>query len=188
MEDIIYSRTTDLFGKYTDFIKSVDTNDIEANMTIEKLVELKSVLSNINNVMTLLATRSIARKLAAILCMSDKDTKELFQYIENQKPNTNGFDIQINTPTKILVEVKCNSLNNNKKFGAAQINAILDDARKLRLESPRHKKVSKSIQDSKDYIKIVAIANFSTEPNEDLTLQITKEIKCKESTNFARKE
>lgn len=108
--------------------------------------------------------------------------------IDKQKPNTNGFDIRIDSPVKILVEVKCNSLIRNKKFGAAQINAILEDARKLRLESSRHIKASKSIQDTKDYIKIIAIVNFGNRSDEDLTSQLLRETKCKESTNSARKE
>ena len=108
--------------------------------------------------------------------------------IDNQKPNSNGFDIRIDSPVKILVEVKCNSLIHNKKFGAAQINAILDDARKLRLESSRNMKVRKSIQDTKDYIKIIAIVNFGNKSDEDLILQLLRETKCKESTNSARKE
>ena len=78
--------------------------------------------------------------------------------------------------------------NPQQKFGAAQINAILEDARKLRLESSRHIKASKSIQDTKDYIKIIAIVNFGNRSDEDLTSQLLRETKCKESTNSARKE
>lgn len=183
-----YNRTTTLINRYAEFIKSIDTDNIETNITIDKLIELKSALSDINNVMTLLATRSVATKLASILCMDDINKRKLFQVIDNQKPNTNGFDIRIDTPSKILVEVKCNSLIHNKKFGAAQLNAILDDARKLRLESPRNKKAIQNIQDTKDYIKIVVIVNVSSKPDENLISQITRETKCKESTNSARKE
>ena len=183
-----YNRTINLLDKYTKFIKSINTEDIESNFTLDKLIELKSILSDINNIMTLISTRSIATKLSDILSLKNEDREQIFNAIDNQKPNTNGFDIRIDSPVKILVEVKCNSLIHNKKFGAAQINAILEDARKLRLESSRHIKASKSIQDTKDYIKIIAIVNFGNRSDEDLTSQLLRETKCKESTNSARKE
>lgn len=188
MERTTYDRTITLLDKYTKFIKSIDTVNIENNFTLGKLIELKSVLSDINNIMTLISTRSIARKLSGKLSFNNEDRERLFKAIENQKPNTNGFDIRIDSPIKILVEVKCNSLIHNKKFGAAQINAILEDARKLRLESSRHLKASKSIQDIKDYIKIIAIANLGNVHDEYLISQLLGETECKESTNSARKE
>ena len=174
--------------KYTSFIKSIDTENIENNITLDKLIGLKSTLSDINNIMTLISTRSIATKLSEALKLNDEDKNRLFGAIDSQKPNTNGFDISIDTPVKVLVEVKCNALIRNKRFGAAQINAILEDARKLRLESPRHIKASKSIQDTTEYLKIIAIVNFGNIPDEDLICRLTKETKCKESTNAARKE
>lgn len=188
VERATYDRTITLLNKYTKFIKSIDTVNIENNFTLGKLIELKSVLSDINNIMTLISTRSIARKLSDKLLFNNEDRERLFKAIENQKPNTNGFDIRIDSPIKILVEVKCNSLIHNKKFGAAQINAILEDARKLRLESSRHLKASKSIQDTKDYIKIIAIANLGNVPDKYLISQLLGETECKESTNSARKE
>lgn len=183
-----YNRTISLLDKYMKFIKSINTKDIESNLTIEKLIELKSILSDINNIMTLISTHSIATKISDILSLKNEEREQVFNSIDNQKPNTNGFDIRIDSPVKILVEVKCNSLIHNKKYGAAQINSILEDARKLRLESSRHIKASKSIQDTKGYIKIIAIVNLSNKYDEDLTSQLLRETKCKESTNSARKE
>jgi len=58
-----YNRTINLLDKYTKFIKSIDTEDIGNNLTLDKLIELKSILSDINNIMTLISTRSIATKL-----------------------------------------------------------------------------------------------------------------------------
>ena len=42
--------------------------------------------------------------------------------------------------------------------------------------------------DTKDYIKIIAIVNFGNRSDKDLTSQLLRETKCKESTNSARKE
>lgn len=64
-----YNRTINLLDKYTKFIKSIDTEDIGNNLTLDKLIELKSILSDINNIMTLISTRSIATKLSDILSL-----------------------------------------------------------------------------------------------------------------------
>ena len=177
-----------MLKNYIDFIKFLHSTPIDANNSIDNLLKLKSVLSDVNNVMTLLTTRSVAEQLTKELHMTTNDKEKVFQYIDGRKPNTNGFDIQISAPVGILVEVKCNSLVHGKKLSAAQINAILDDARKLRLESPRHKKVSQNIPDTKNYIKIVALVNFSSKPDKDLISQITRETICRETTNPVRKE
>lgn len=196
MENRIYNRTRELIENYIDFIKVLHNTPIEANVSIDNLLKLKSVLSDVNNVMTLLTTRSVAEQLTKELQMNPDVREKVFQYIDGRKPNTNGFDIQISTtdeiqisaPAGILVEVKCNSLVHGKKLSADQINAILEDARKLRLEALRCKKVSQNIPDTKNYIKIVALVNFSSKPNEDLISQITRETICRETTNPARKE
>lgn len=67
-----YNRTINLLDKYTKFIKSINTEDIESNFTLDKLIELKSILSDINNIMTLISTRSIATKLSDILSLKMK--------------------------------------------------------------------------------------------------------------------
>ena len=43
-----YNRTINLLDKYTKFIKSINTEDIGNNLTLDKLIELKSILSDIN--------------------------------------------------------------------------------------------------------------------------------------------
>ena len=45
-----YNRTINLLDKYTKFIKSINTEDIGNNLTLDKLIELKSILSDINNI------------------------------------------------------------------------------------------------------------------------------------------
>lgn len=83
-----YNRTINLLDKYTKFIKSIDTEDIGNNLTLDKLIELKSILSDINNIMTLISTRSIATKLSDILSFKNEDRERIFNDIDKQKPNT----------------------------------------------------------------------------------------------------
>lgn len=61
MENELYSRSKDLIKNYTDFINSLNKDDVYENITIDKLTNLKRVFSNINNIMTLIATRAIAK-------------------------------------------------------------------------------------------------------------------------------
>lgn len=176
MEKEVLSRANRLFKEYRKFIKSLDKDNIEENITIDKLVCLKSVLSNVNNIMTLIATWAVAEKLVKALDMSDQDKTELFRRIDEQSSNANGFDVVIESPRKVLVEVKCNVPVHGTKFGAAQLRAILSDVEKLRLDkSANHKKVCKDFQDTKEYVKIVAIVNFNPQEirNADLIEQIT---------------
>ena len=77
-----YNRTTNLLGKYTEFIKSINTEDIENNLTLDKLIELKSILSDINNIMTLISTRSIATKISDILSFKNEDRERIFNDID----------------------------------------------------------------------------------------------------------
>ena len=75
-----YNRTINLLDKYTKFIKSIDTEDIGNNLTLDKLIELKSILSDINNIMTLISTRSIATKLSDILSFKNTFFKEVISH------------------------------------------------------------------------------------------------------------
>lgn len=180
-----YKRTQELIEKYTSFIKLVQAKNIDETITINDLLNLKSVLSNINNILTLLATLAIAKKLTRIFSFSIDQKKKLLSDIENKKANSNGFDIQIDTPKKILVEVKYNIPLTGQKLGQAQINGILEDARKLRMESFRHRKIK---IDTSEYIKIIGIVNSNPEIFDKILYQITKEVKCKDTTNLERQE
>lgn len=180
-----YKRTQELIEKYTSFIRIVKTKSLDENITINELLNLKSVLSNINNILTLLATLAIAKRLIKIFPFNNDQKKQLLFDIENKKANSNGFDIQVDTPKKILVEVKCNVPLTSQKLGQAQINGILEDARKLRMESFRRRKIK---IDTSGYIKIIAIVNSNPESFDKILYQITKEVKCKDTTNLERQE
>lgn len=186
MGNEVYNRTNDLIQKYFDFIEEIDKSDLQSNLTIEKIVKLKSVLSNINNILTLLATKAVANNIIDTLNLGEEERHIILSDIDSKKANSNGFDIQIDSPIKILVEVKCNALINGKQLGASQINGILEDARKLRMESTRHQKIKINTD---DYVKIVAVVNFGDDAQkEQLIYQISHEYECRPTTNQPRKE
>jgi len=95
------------------------------------LAELKTVLSDINNVFTLKLTLTAAEWICENFKLDYKVKSNLLKKIDAVKPNTNGFDIIIDEP-KIVAEVKCIfPSNNSNKYLEAQRNGILDDAIKL---------------------------------------------------------
>lgn len=98
-----------------------------------ELAELKTVLSDINNIFTLRLTLSATAWLCKTFGLNEKLEAEILNKIDSIKPNSNGFDIIIDEKDfKIVAEVKCVFPPiNGEKYLAAQRNSILDDAIKL---------------------------------------------------------
>lgn len=85
MNTEIYKRSTELLDKYTTFIQSINQENLQKNITVQNLFSLKSVLSNINNVLTLLATLAIARKIIEIFNIGNKQKKIYFLISKTKK-------------------------------------------------------------------------------------------------------
>ena len=90
------------------------------------------------------------------MSFNEEQKLNLISSVEETKANTNGFDIKIDDPNKILVEVKCNMLLHDKKLGQQQINSILNDAIKLRNEPPKRRKIDFKTD---DYIKVIVLVD-----------------------------
>lgn len=181
-----YSRVRKLFEKYEDFIKSVKERETEQRVSLSEIIELKSTLSNVNNIITLLATRAVVCKIADAFAFGEEKKRELIKDIDRKGPNANGYDIRLENP-KILVEVKCNTLINGKKWGAGQLRSMQNDVLKLYDPNKKHKKASDAIQSTDEYLKILAVVNFAGIDNDSLVAPLTKEVKCKEGTSEDRK-
>ena len=66
------------------------------------------------------------------------------------KPNTNGYDIEITNPNKIIAEIKCNvPINNGSAYGSAQKNGTAKDINSLL------KGKSKSKVDPSEFLKFM---------------------------------
>ena len=182
MNKEVYRRSYELISEYSRFTDSIRKRS-KSQITIKELFDLKSVLSNVHNILTSIATLATANKISEILSFNEEQKLNLISSVEETKANTNGFDIKIDDPNKILVEVKCNMLLHDKKLGQQQINSILNDAIKLRNEPPKRRKIDFKTD---DYIKVIVLVDSYHDKLDAVIKQITKEVKCKENTRETR--
>lgn len=98
--------------------------------------------------------------LVCFFKFSRKEEDNLIKKINEIKPNSNGYDIELNNNLKVVVEIKCIvPINDGYSFGAAQRNSILDDALKLN-------KGKKSIPNTEKYIKIIGLLDTGNNTKE----------------------
>lgn len=184
MNKEVYRRSYELISEYSRFTDSIRKKS-KSQITVKELFDLKSVLSNVNNILTSVATLATANKISEILSFNEEQKLNLISLVEEKKANTNGFDIKIDNPNKILVEVKCNMLLHGEKLGQQQINSILNDAIKLRNEPPERKKIDFKTD---DYIKLIVLVDSYHDKLDTVIKQITNEVKYKENTRETRKK
>lgn len=159
--------------------------DYYSNLKNENILELKTVLSDIHNLLTLKLTIAAAKWVCTYFELDDEEFQKIVQKVDAAKPNQSGFDILIHEPIRLIAEVKCTSpINGGSKFGVAQRNSILDDLQKL-------KKGKKQQLDTSDFFKfmfIIDLGNRSIEAIIDLLRQtnIRIETEARLSRNVAR--
>lgn len=113
-----------LFLEYKDYYNKLNTKDF---------IELKLLLSNINNIITLKLTMKFVDSIALLFNFSDENKEKIIDDIQSISPNANGFDIKIEKPIKLVAEVKGNiPINNGLAFGSAQKDAICKDLESLK--------------------------------------------------------
>ncbi|ENN6470577.1 hypothetical protein AB9X29_004409 [Vibrio vulnificus] len=95
---------------------------------IRGIVKLKSVLSDINNILTLKVTLAFSDWLAEHYSLDQNAAQSLKRIVLESKPNSNGYDIWLGYPVTFVGEVKCNiPINNSFKYGAQQRKGIERD-------------------------------------------------------------
>ena len=131
MNDSIYSREETLRTRLNSFLSlhlSVPERDYYAELKPESFLALKSVLADINNILTLKVSLSFANWVSSCLHLEESTRQELLTSILSAKPNSNGFDIWLGHPIAFVAEVKCNvPINGGKIYGSAQRNGIKKD-------------------------------------------------------------
>jgi hypothetical protein len=126
-------------------------NDYYARLDIESFLGLKSVLADINNILTLRVSLAFVAWVSARLNLNAQATHELQTTILASKPNANGFDVWLDHPVAFVGEVKCNvPINNGSIYGAQQRHGIEKDMTSL-LEGKR-----KATIDPKSCLKFLA--------------------------------
>jgi hypothetical protein len=163
-------------------------NDYYSKLSHANILDLKSVLSDINNLLTLKMTVEAAKWLFKYFKIPKANQKLILEKIDRTSPNSSGFDLAISEPLKIVAEVKCiNPMREGQRFGSAQRNSILSDFDKLLIGK------KKDIPDTSDYLKFLFLIDLGERSMEALkALLIETKIKVKtdlrERRNVVRKQ
>lgn len=122
------------------------------------LIQLKQIVSCVNNIITLKATESFVKKLEDDKVISDKIAAQIRQKISKQSANANGYDVQYDNGNigekKIIAEVKCNIRASKNSYGSKQKEGINNDIKYLK-EGKKTAKLTK--EDVEDYYKFFVI-------------------------------
>jgi hypothetical protein len=130
-----YNRESELKGKFNEFISSKVTSeykDYYSKLSIEDFVDIKTTLSDINNIITYKTTIRFLDWLREHFSYVDANYQVYLNEVLEAKPSGNGYDIMVTGDVNIISEIKCNKpINNGFKFGSAQRNGIIKDIQGL---------------------------------------------------------
>lgn len=179
-----YNRDAELGKTFSEAIKSIvddhsetaNSGDYYSNLSIETLIRLKKALSNINNIITLKVCLAFVERLSQKYISEDVATK-VNNDILSTHANTNGYDIQCNDENfPFLAEIKCNIPcdKGGKKFGAAQLTAIIKD-----IEGLINGKTKSNIAHVCDYYRFMVFLEY------DGVRDATKELSAKYGNKIA---
>lgn len=118
-----YSRRDDLEQQFNDFFKeSLNVAEAYQQLSSDQILQLKRVLSNIHNLLTLETTVAFVNLLKADGILSQEQAEKVLGTVDAQHANANGFDVLCEEPC-LIAEVKCMlpcEGKNKDRFGAAQ--------------------------------------------------------------------
>lgn len=126
-----YNREESLREKLNAFLSQrfdIPEVDYYSKLNTQAFIGLKSVLADINNILTLKVSLAFAEWIAARFDLDSEDKQALKKIILQAKPNANGFDVWLGYPIAFVAEVKCNvPINGGSIYGSAQRNGIEKD-------------------------------------------------------------
>ncbi|MBS1669550.1 MAG: hypothetical protein JST58_19415 [Bacteroidetes bacterium] len=165
-------RIRDLKNRVNQHLKKLTGQEIDyfSKMKQGDLVELKTVLADINNVLTLQMTFAAAKWISKYFSIDQTVENKILQKVDNTKPNTKGFDIHITEPYRIIAEVKCISpVNDGGIFGTAQHDSIMNDFHNL-----FHGKGN--LLDTTNYFKFLFLIDLGDRTDQAITklIKVTK--------------
>lgn len=159
------------------------------DLKISHFIELKNVLSNIHNIITMKVTEAFINKLKIDEFISQGQATRMKKVVNGTSANANGYDVRHDESTKldnvkmfksrdkkILAEVKCNLPVNKNTFGSDQKKGIEEDIAGLLgsvLATTMDKKSTiKSSSDNSDYYKFMVFLNYGNEEEKSVTKSV----------------
>lgn len=102
--------------------------DYYSCLSTDAFLRLKSVLADINNILTLRVSLAFVEWVAIQFGLDAQVKLKVRIKILKSKPNANGFDIWLDKPVALVGEVKCNiPINEGSIYGSAQRHGIEND-------------------------------------------------------------
>lgn len=141
-----YNKESVLTDKLNCFFEeefSLPASNYYSNLSVDGFLNLKSILSDINNIFTMKVSIAFIHWLSDIYSLNETVTNTLLSELLETKPNTNGFDIETsNQQLNVIAEVKCNvPINGGSIYGSAQrlgiekdINSLINGKNKSKID------------------------------------------------------
>lgn len=153
---------TSIFGKPDDYYSYMDNSDFDT---------LKTVLANINGIITYNSTLVMVDFIAEVFSLPAEERDQILNRAKNTNPYANGFDIIHTGTVNVVAEVKCNRpINNGNRFGGAQVKGINKDL--LQLFNGKNRLDAKDLQ---GYYKMMGVFRFD-EKTEDAVRHYIKHL------------
>ena len=168
------SRNAELRSKFNSHFQKLTNTDVDFYDTLanEDILELKTVLSDINNLLTYKLTLTAGDWISNYFNLNEEERFSISEKIDSTKPNAKGYDIIIDSPIKIVAEVKCNvPVKGGSKFGAMQSKKLIEDVQKLLSGKPQ-------VPNTSEYLKFLFIINIESR-SEGAMLSLTKKTKLR---------
>jgi hypothetical protein len=132
--DAEFSRRKYLHGNFNEIIQraiSLPPADYLGRLSLEGLMDLKAITSNIHAVITLRLTFALVDWLEKTLNLPQEQARVINDVADAAKPFESGFDLDSENPN-IIGEVKGNiPVRGGSVFGAAQVKGLTNDARQM---------------------------------------------------------
>ena len=179
-----YNRKDDLSKAFNDFWRKAlnSKEDFYSKLALKEFVMLKKAITNINNIVTMLATEGFIHTLRNDGVISSQQDAEMLQQLLATYANTNGFDVEYNKEVKIVAEVKCNIPVNETSFGAAQENSIMEDVDHLFHSKKKSDLTSEDIQDYYKFMVFLDVENVRVSTQKLIRKQTKKGLNVTEYT------
>ena len=130
-----YDREEALKSRLNTFLRErlgLPDGDYYSRLAQEGFAELKSVLSDINNIFTVKVTVAFIEWLSTRVGLDEATRVGIVSEVLSTKPNANGYDLEISDPIEVVAEVNCNvPINRGTVYGSARRDGIARDVASL---------------------------------------------------------